>query len=131
MAKTVEELFDDVRQTKAEMDCLRGLMAQLAQRRAQSLAQLRGLGVPVAEIAARLGITPAAVYKARDDTGVGATTISTPDIDLDDLRGRVASQLSIVRDIRAGRTPPVMSPHGWQLLENVLAEMFELLTLNR
>ncbi|GEM_PF-3475167 len=131
MTKTVDELFEEVRQAKAQMDRLRGLMAQMAQWRAQSLAQLRGLGIPVADIAARLGITPAAVYKAREDMGVGVTTISTPTIDLDDLWGRIASQLSIVRNIRAGRTPLAMSPHGLQLLENDLAAVLEVLTLYR
>jgi hypothetical protein len=59
--------------------------------------------------------------------GVGTSTGSSS-VEIDDLRGRIAMQLSLTRNIIDGRTPVAVSPHGWQLLANDLAAVVEVLS---
>ncbi len=61
---TKQELLAEAKAANGLIDQHRGQMAFAAHRRTQALAQLRGLGVPVSEIAQALGVTPAAIYKA-------------------------------------------------------------------
>jgi len=122
------QLIEEAKAAKVLMDQHRGQMAIAAQWRAEAIAALRGSGMPVTEIADALGVSPPAIYKASGDMGVGTSTSGSSAVELDDLRGRIAMQLSITRNIVAGRTPEAVSPHGWQLLANDLASVLALLS---
>jgi hypothetical protein len=125
--KSRKELIEEAAAAKVLMDQHRAQMAIAAQWRAQAIGQLRGDGMSVTEIADALGISPPAVYKASGDMGVGTSTGSSS-VEIDDLRGRIAMQLSLTRNIIDGRTPVAVSPHGWQLLANDLAAVVEVLS---
>ncbi len=127
--KTLDELLEEARTANMRMDQLRGQMAFAAQWRAEVIAQLRGGGMPVTEIADRLGVTPPAIYKASGDMPVGTATDGRPmnPTKFAEVKGRVADQLSIIRNIVDGKTPEATSKHGWQLLANDLADVLSIL----
>ena len=121
------ELLDEARAANVLMDQHRGQMAIAAHWRAVALARLRGDGMAVTEIAGALGVTPAAIYKASGELNVGIGAAESSEAELNDLRGRIAAQLSITLNIIEGRTPEAMSRHGWQLLANDLGKVLKVL----
>jgi hypothetical protein len=84
--------------------------------------------MPVADIADAIGVSPPAIYKASGDMGVGTNTAGASAVELDDLRGRIATQLPITRNTIESRAPVAVTPHGWHLLANDLTSVLEVLS---